>query len=43
MVGMKIRSKVQRLVDVLVDYGSPNQQILTLKDVLKNPTLRQIN
>ena len=42
-MGVKIRSKVQRLVDVLVDYGSPNQHILTLKDVLKNPTLRQIN
>ena len=41
--GVKNRSKVQRIVDELVNYGSPNQQLLTLKEVLRNPDLRQIN
>ena len=37
------RSKVQRIVDKLVNCGSPNQQLLTLKEVLRNPDLRQTN
>ena len=41
--GMKNRSKVQRIVDELVNCGSPNQQLKTLKEVLRNPDLRQTN
>ena len=40
---VKNRSKVQRIVDELVNYGSPNQQLKTLKEVLWNPDLRQTN
>ena len=36
---VKYRSKVQRLVDALVNCISSKQQMLTLKEVLKNPTL----
>jgi len=39
--GVKNRSKVQRIVDELINGGSPNQQLKTLKDVLRNPDLRQ--
>ena len=39
--GVKNRSKVQRIVDELVNCGSPNQQLLTLKEVLRNPDPRQ--
>ena len=31
------------MVGEFVDYNSLNQQILTLKEVLKNPVLRQTN
>ena len=41
--GVKNRSKVQRIVDELVNCGSPNQQLKTLKEVLRNPDLRQTN
>ena len=41
--GVKDRSNVQRLVDELVNCGSPNQQLLTLKEVLQNSDLRQTN
>ena len=41
--GVKDRSKVQRIVDELVNCGSPNQQLKTLKDVLRNLDLRQTN
>ena len=41
--GLKNRSKVQRIVDELINCGSPNQQLLSLKDVLRNPDLRQTN
>ena len=41
--GFKNRSKVQRIVDELVNCGSPNQQLLTLKEVLRNPDIRQTN
>ena len=41
--GVKNRSKVQRIVDELVNCGSPNQQLKTLKKVLRNPDLRQTN
>ena len=37
------RSKMQRIVDGLVNCGSPNQQLKTLKEVLWNPDLRQTN
>ena len=37
------RSKVQRIVDESVNCGSPNQKLLTLKEVLRNPDLRQTN
>ena len=30
-------------MDELVNCGSPNQQLLTLKEVLQNPDLRQAN
>ena len=30
-------------MDGLVNSGSPNQQLLTLKEVLRNPNLRQTN
>ena len=30
---VKNKSKIQKLVDKLVDYGSSNQQILTLKEI----------
>ena len=30
-------------MDELVNCGSPNQQLLTLKEVLQNPDLRQTN
>ena len=30
-------------MDELVNYGSPNQQLKTLKEVLRNPDLRQKN
>ena len=33
--GAKNRTKVERIVDDLVNCGTPNQQILTLKEVLK--------
>ena len=42
-VGVKNRSKVQRIVHELVNYGSSNQQLETLKEVLRNPELRQTN
>ena len=38
--GVKNRSKVQRIVDELVNCGSHNHQLLTLKEVLRNPDLR---
>ena len=38
---VKNKSKIQKLVDALVDYRSQNYHILTLKDVLNNITLRQ--
>ena len=41
--GVKNRSKVQRIVDELINCGSPNQQLKTLKEVLRNPDLRQTN
>ena len=41
--GVKNRSKVQHIVDELVNCGSPNQQLKTLKEVLRNPDLRQTN
>ena len=41
--GVKNRSKVQRIVDEFVNCGSPNQQSKTLKEVLRNPDLRQTN
>ena len=41
--GMKNRTKVQRIVDELVNCGSPNQQLLTVKEVLRNPDLRKTN
>ena len=41
--GVKNRPKVQQIVNELVNYGSPNQQFLTLKNVLRNPGLRQTN
>ena len=41
--GVKNRSKVQRIVDELVNCGSPNQQLKTLKEVLRNLDLRQTN
>ena len=41
--GVKNRLKVQRIVDELINCGSPNQQLLSLKDVLRNPDLRQTN
>lgn len=37
-IGKKNTSKVKISVDELVTYGSPNQQSLTLKEVLKNPS-----
>ena len=42
-VSVKNRSKVQRIVDELINFGSPNQQFLTLQEVLRNPDLRQTN
>ena len=39
--GVRNKSKVQRILDELVNSGSPNQQLLTLKEVLRNPDLRQ--
>ena len=42
-LGVKNRSKIQRIVDELVNCGSPNQQLLALKRVLRNPDLRQTN
>ena len=41
--GIKNRSNVQRIMNELVNCGSPNQQFLTLKEVLRNLDLRQIN
>ena len=41
--GVKNRSKFQRIVDKLINCGSPNQQLLTLKEVLLNPNLMQTN
>ena len=41
--GVKNRSKVQQIVDELVNCGSPNQQLKTLNEVLRNPDLRQTN
>ena len=41
--GVKNRSKVQRIVDELVNCESPNQQLKTLKEVFRNPDLRQTN
>ena len=41
--GVKNRSKVQRIVDELVNCGSLNQQLKTLKEVLRNPNHRQTN
>ena len=41
--GVKNRSKVQRILDELVNCGIPNQQLKTLKEVLRNPDLRQKN
>ena len=32
--GVKNRSKVQPIVEELVNCGSPNQQLLTLKEIL---------
>ena len=40
---VKNRTKVQRIVDEWVNCGSPNQQLLTLKEVMRNPDLRQTN
>ena len=42
-LGVKNRSKVQRIVDKLVSCVSPNQQLSTLTEVLRNPDLRQTN
>ena len=41
--GDKNRSKVQQIVDELVNCGNPNQKLLTLKEVLRNPDLGQTN
>ena len=41
--GVKNRSKVQWIVDELVNCGSLNQKLSTLKEVLRNPDLRQTN
>ena len=41
--GVKTRSKVQRIVDELVNCRSPNQQLLMLTEVLRNPGLREPN
>ena len=40
---VKNRPNVQRIVDELVNCGRPTQQLLTLKEVLRNPDLRQTN
>ena len=36
-------SKFLRLVDELINCGNPNQQIIILKNVLKNQNLSEIN
>ena len=41
--GVKNRSKVQRIVDELVNCRNPNQQLKTLKEALRNLDLRQTN
>ena len=41
--GVKHRSKVHRIVDELLNCGSPNQKLLTLKEVLQNPDPRLTN
>ena len=38
--GVKNRSKVQRIMDELVNCVSPSQQLITLEEVLRNPDLR---
>ena len=40
---LKKRANDQGIVDLLVNCGSLNQQLLTLKEVLRNPDLRQTN
>ena len=37
---VKNRSKVQRIMDELVNCVSPSQQLITLEEVLRNPDLR---
>ena len=39
--GIKNRTKVQRNINELVNFGSPNQHLSILKKVLRNPDLRK--
>ena len=42
-LGVEDNWKVQRIVDESVNCRSPNYQLLTLKDVLRNHNLRKTN